>query len=176
MMITDCILIFIIIGFFAEDDGSSSIAHYSDYWFGYAVDSDNCNAGGRCYSTSGSIPIDYDDPFLTAGSKAILDANGFGPGDTLYLQRLWVDISPTLRGDGFENETKTQFYNAGFEGKFNIMDEEFTYDIGSSWGETRILSTEPIQIGARVFAALDYGINPATGEIDCKFNYVDDYR
>ena len=56
--------------FFAEDDGSSSSAHYSDYWFGYA-DSDNCNAGGTCYSTSGSIPISYDDPFLTAGSKAI---------------------------------------------------------------------------------------------------------
>ena len=162
-------------GFFAEDDGSSSSAHYSDYWFGYA-DSDNCNAGGTCYSPSGSIPIDYDDPFLTAGSTAILDANGFGPGDTLYLQRLWVDISPTLRGDGFENETKTQFYNAGFEGKFNIMDEEFTYDIGASWGDSRINSTEPIQIAARVFAALDYGINPATGEIDCKFNYVDDYR
>ena len=92
------------------------------------------------------------------------------------MQRLWVDISPTLRGDGFENETKTQFYNAGFEGKFNIMDEEFTYDIGASWGDSRINSTEPIQIAARVFAALDYGINPATGEIDCKFNYVDDYR
>ena len=42
-----------------------------------------------------SIPIDYDDPFLTAGSTAILDANGFGPGDTLYLQRLWVDITNT---------------------------------------------------------------------------------
>ena len=34
--------------YFAEDDGSSSSAHYSDYWFGYA-DSDNCNAGGNCY-------------------------------------------------------------------------------------------------------------------------------
>ena len=30
-------------------------------------------------------------------------------------------------------------------------------------------------IGARFAAALDYGINPATGEIDCKFNYEDDY-
>ena len=55
------------------------------------------------------------------------------------------------------------------------MDEEFTYDIGASC-DSRINSTEPIQIAARVFAALDYGINPATGEIDCKFNYVDDYR
>ena len=161
--------------FFAEDDGSSSSAHYSDYWFGYA-DSDNCNAGGTCYSPSGSIPIAYNDPFLTASSRAILDANGYGPGDELYMQRLWVDLSPTLRGDGFENENKVQFYTAGFEGKFDVMDETFTYDVGASWGDSRIMSTEPVQIAARVFAALDYGTNPTTGEIDCKFNYVDDYR
>ncbi len=167
-------------GFFAEDDGSSSAAHYHDYYFG-AVDRDNCNVGGNrlndgCWSLSGGIPIDYDDPFLTQNSRDILAANGYASGDTLYLQRLGVDLSPTLRGDGFENESKTQFYNAGFDGKFDIMGEEFTYDIGTSWGETRIISTEPIQIGARYAAALDYGINPATGEIDCKFNYVEGYQ
>jgi len=161
--------------FFAEDDGSSSSAHYSDYWFGYA-DSDNCNAGGTCYSTSGSIPISYDDPFLTAGSRAIMDANGFGSGDVFYLQRLWSDLAPTLRGDGFENENNNQFYNLGFEGSFYLLDEEYEYDIGTSWGQTRILSTAPFQVAARWAASLDYGINPTTGEIDCKFNYEDDYQ
>jgi hypothetical protein len=160
--------------FFAEDDGSSSSAHYSDYWFG-AVDSDNCNAGGRCWSTSTHLPITINNPYLTDASKAIFTANGLDDGTPVWLQRLWVDLSPTLRGDGFENENNTQFYNAGFEGKFEIMGESFNYDIGSSWGETRILSTEPVIIGARFAAALDYGINPATGEIDCKFNYEDDY-
>jgi hypothetical protein len=63
--------------------------------------------GGTCYSASGSIPISYNDPYLTAGSKAILDANGIGPGDTLYMQKLWIDLSPTLRGDGFNNESNT---------------------------------------------------------------------
>ena len=161
--------------FFAEDDGSSSSAHYSDYWFGYA-DSDNCNAGGTCYSTSGSIPISYDDPFLTANSRSILAANGYGPGDEFYLQRLWSDLAPTLRGDGFENENNTQFYNLGFEGDFELLGEEMSYDIGTSWGETRVLGISPMQIAARWAASLDYGINPATGEIDCKFNYVDDYQ
>jgi len=161
--------------FFAEDDGSSSSAHYSDYWFGLA-DSDNCNAGGTCYSTSGSIPISYDDPFLTANSRSILAANGYGPGDEFYLQRLWSDLAPTLRGDGFENENNTQFYNLGFEGDFELLGEEMSYDIGTSWGETRVLGISPMQIAARWAASLDYGINPATGEIDCKFNYVDDYQ
>ena len=161
--------------FFAEDDGSSSSAHYSDYWFGYA-DGDNCNAGGTCYSTSGSIPISYNDPFLTANSRAILAANGYGPGDDFYLQRLWSDLNPTLRGDGFENESNTQFYTLGFEGEFELLGEEFTYDIGTSWGETRILSTAPFVVAARWAASLDYGINPATGEIDCKFNYDPNYQ
>mgnify|MGYP006236150869 FL=1 len=95
--------------YFAEDDGSSSSAHYSDYYFG-AVDSDNCNAGGNCYSPLASIPIDFDDPFLTPNSRSILSANGFGTGDTLYMQRLWSDLAPTLRGDGFDNESNVQFY------------------------------------------------------------------
>jgi hypothetical protein len=68
------------------------------------------------------------------------------------------------------------FIRLGFEGEFDLLDTEMKYDIGSSWGETRILNTQPIQINARLHAALDYGINPATGEIDCKFNYVEDYQ
>ena len=161
--------------FYAEDDGSSSQAHYSDYWFG-PTDSDNCNAGSSCWSTSTHLAITIDNPFLTQQSRDIMNANGLGDGTPVYLQRLWVDLSPTLRGDGFENESNTQFYNLGFEGTFDLMGDSYTYDIGSSWGQTRILGTSPIVIGARFAASLDYGINPLTGEIDCKFNYVEDYR
>jgi hypothetical protein len=82
--------------FFAEDDGSSSSAHYSDYYFG-AVDSDNCNAGGTCYTPSNSINMAYNDPYLTSGTRAILDSLGYGPGDTLFVQKLWNELSPTLR-------------------------------------------------------------------------------
>lgn len=160
--------------FFAEDDGSSSSAHYSDYWFG-DVDGDNCNAGGTCWSTQVHLPIGPSNPYLTPQSVAIMTANGVTDDNPVWLQRLWVDLSPTLRGDGFENESDTQFYNLGFEGKFDLMGSSYDYDIGSSYGQTRILSTEPVIIGARFAAALDYGINPATGEIDCRFNYVDDY-
>jgi len=161
--------------FFAEDDGSSSSAHYSDYYFG-AVDTDNCNAGGTCYTLSNSLNMRYDDPYLTQGTRDILDAQGFGPGDTLYVNKLWNELSPNQRGDGFENESSTQFYNLGFEGTFELLDTEMAYDIGQSWGETRIISREPVQIGARFAAALDYGINPNTGEIDCRFNYEEDYQ
>lgn len=160
--------------FFAEDDGSSSSAHYSDYWFG-DVDGDNCNAGGTCWSTQVHLPIGPSNPYLTPQSVAIMQANGVTDDNPVWLQRLWVDLSPTLRGDGFENESDTQFYNLGFEGKLDLMGSSYDYDIGSSYGQTRILSTEPVIIGARFAAALDYGINPVTGEIDCRFNYEDDY-
>jgi hypothetical protein len=42
-----------------------------------------------------------------------------------------------------------QFYTLGFEGEFDLLDNEMKYDIGSSWGETRVLNTAPIQIAAR---------------------------
>tara|TARA_A200000113_G_scaffold56429_1_gene47626 strand:+ start:3747 stop:7010 length:3264 start_codon:yes stop_codon:yes gene_type:complete len=161
--------------YFAEDDGSSSSAHYSDYYFG-AVDSDNCNAGGNCYSPLASIPIDFDDPFLTPNSRSILSANGFGTGDTLYMQRLWSDLAPTLRGDGFDNESNVQFYTTGFEGEFGLLGLDLEYDTGFSWGETRVISNEPFVVAARWAASLDYGINPNTGQIDCRFNYDPDYQ
>ena len=44
----------------------------------------------------------YNDPYLTSGTRAILDSLGYGPGDTLFVQKLWNELSPTLRGDGFE--------------------------------------------------------------------------
>lgn len=161
--------------FYAEDDGSSSSAHYSDYWFG-RVDSDNCNAGGNCWSLSGSIPIYTTDPYLTANSVAIMEAAGFSATNPAMLQKLHVDLSPTLRGDGFNNESDTEFYSMGITGEFDSMGRDFSYEVGYSWGETMIGSQAPFVVGARFAAAMDYGINPATGEIDCRFNYDETYE
>jgi iron complex outermembrane receptor protein len=180
--------------FKAEDDGSSSSAHYSDYWFGY-VDRDNCNAGGyvapwagatyngdgtgtaaNCWTLSGSIPIYTNDPFLTPNSVAIMEGLGYSATSPGYLQKLHVDLSPTLRGDGFNNESTTQFYSMGVTGNFDSMGRDFNYEIGYSWGETRIMADEPFVVGARFAAAMDYDINPDTGEIDCRFNYDPTYR
>jgi outer membrane receptor for ferrienterochelin and colicin len=180
--------------YYAEDDGSSSSAHYSDYWFGY-VDRDNCNAGGyvtawggatyngdgtgtaaNCWTLSGSIPIYTDDPFLTANSVAIMEGLGYSSTTPAYLQKLHVDLSPSLRGDGFNNESTTQFYSTGMTGNFDVADRNFNYELGYSWGQTRVLGTAPFVVGARFAAAMDYDINPTTGEIDCRFNYDETYK
>jgi outer membrane receptor protein involved in Fe transport len=179
--------------FDAEDDGTYNSAHYSDYWFGY-VDRDNCNAGGyvapwagatyygdgsgtaaNCWTLAGSIPVYTDDPFLTPNSVAIMEGFGYSSTVPAYMQKLHMDLAPTLRGDGFDNESTTQFYSTGVSGNFDSMGRNFTYEVGYSWGETRVISQAPFVVGARFAAAMDYGINPATGEIDCRFNYDETY-
>jgi outer membrane receptor protein involved in Fe transport len=62
-------------------------------------------------------------------------------------------------------------YSVGVEGSFDLDDNTFNYAAGYSIGNTEIYSDEPGIIGARYAAALDVGINPATGEIDCRMNY-----
>ena len=180
--------------YYSEDNGSNSQAHYSDYWFGYA-DRDNCNAGGyvrawagatyngdgtgtaaNCWTLSGAIPIYTNDPFLTANSVAIMEGLGYSDTSPAYLNKLHVDLSPTLRGDGFKNESTVQFYTTGMTGNFDVMDRNFNYELGYSWGQTRILGTAPFVVGARFAAAMDYGINPETGAIDCRYNYDETYQ
>lgn len=180
--------------YYASDTGEDSGAHYSDYWFGTA-DSDNCTADGdaaawyikdtNCWSSSTSIPVFTDDPFLTAESVAILEGYGFGPkydadgelcdgepcGSPAYMQKLWKDLSPNGRGDQFENRAKTQFYSMGLTGNFDMLNNNYNYEIGYSEGETRVDQVSPAIIAARFMAALDYKINPDTGEIDCRYNF-----
>ena len=60
-------------------------------------------------------------------------------------------------------------------GVLSFANRDFDWEAGYSFGKSRVLATEVDYIDPRFFAAIDVGINPATGEIDCKFNYVDNY-
>ena len=78
------------------------------------------------------------------------------------------------KGNGgytIENNNAVSMYSVGVEGSFDLDDNTFNYAAGYSIGNTEIYSDEPGIIGARYAAALDVGINPATGEIDCRMNY-----
>ena len=59
----------------------------------------------------------------------------------------------------------------GLEGDFALNDGEFLWSAGYSYGATNIQADAPAVLGARYAAALAVGINPTTGEIDCKMNY-----
>ena len=97
--------------------------------------------------------------------------NSYGATE-VYVHKSHVDILG--KGNGgytIENNNSVSMYSVGVEGSFDLDDNTFNYAAGYSIGNTEIYSDEPGIIGARYAAALDVGINPATGEIDCRMNY-----
>jgi hypothetical protein len=59
-----------------------------------------------------------------------MEGLGYSATSPGYLQKLHVDLSPTLRGDGFNNESTTQFYSMGVTGNFDSMGRDFNYEVG----------------------------------------------
>ena len=145
--------------FFSFDYGNQSGYPYSTYAFGAGQD----------------FPpfIGIDNPFLTQNSRDIMAGYGL---DGVYVSKSHVDLLE--KGDGgytVENHNSVQFFAVGLEGDFGVGDSDFQYAAGYSIGNTFIYSDAPGVIGARYAAALDVGINPDTGAIDCKMNYDPDY-
>ena len=119
--------------FESQENGSTSTAHYTDYWFGY-VNSDYTDASGNNqFSPLGAIPITSDHPYLTAESKALLEANDV---DIFWINKLHQDLMPTGSGENIYNENTTDFVNIGVEGSFDFNDKTYSYDVGMSNGKT----------------------------------------
>ena len=52
---------------------------------------------------------------------------------------------------------------------------DFEWEAGMSRGQSTINGNQRVLNRSRFDLAIDAGINPATGEIDCKWNYDPDY-
>ena len=66
-------------------------------------------------------------------------------------------------------------YTVAFDGNFDLAGNTYEWEAGVSNGTVDLLGrSEDVNTG-RMVTALDTGINPATGEVDCKMNYVDGY-
>ena len=142
-------------GFFSFDYGNTSGYPYSTWAFG----------SGQDFPPTISI----DNPFLTQNSVDIMNSYG---ATEVYVHKSHVDL--LQKGDGgytIENNNAVSMYSVGVEGNFDLNDQTFNYAAGYSIGNTEIYSDAPGVIGARYAAALDVGINPNTGEIDCRMNY-----
>jgi outer membrane receptor protein involved in Fe transport len=110
-----------------------------------------------------SIPMSADNPYLPADAKAFLAAEG---AETFSFSKWWVDLySPN------NNKTDTDMFRFSLEGSFGDFDWEF----GMSRGQSTILENQKNLNIARFALAIDAGINPATNEIDCKYNYEAGY-
>jgi len=141
--------------FFSFDYGNSSGYPYSTYLFAPGQDT--------------PVWIGNDNPYLTANSQQVMADYG-APG--VWVSKSHVDLLE--KGDGgytIENDNQVSFFQVGIEGDFSVGDSSYFYAAGYSIGNTTIYSDAPGVIGARYAAALDVGINPNTGAIDCKMNY-----
>ena len=142
-------------GFFSFDYGNTSGYPYSTWAFG----------SGQDFPPT----IVIDNPFLTQNSVDIMNSYG---ATEVYVHKSHIDL--LQKGDGgytIENNNAVSMYSVGVEGNFDLNDQTFNYAAGYSIGNTEIYSDAPGVIGARYAAALDVGINPNTGEIDCRMNY-----
>ena len=66
-------------------------------------------------------------------------------------------------------------YTVAFDGTFEMANKEFQWEAGFSNGTVDLKGENQDINRGRMVTALDVGINPTTGEVDCKMNYVDDY-
>ena len=142
-------------GFFSFDYGNTSGYPYSTWAFG----------SGQDFPPT----IGIDNPFLTQNSVDIMNSYG---ATEVYVHKSHIDL--LQKGDGgytVENNNSVSMYSGGVEGNFDLNDQTFNYAAGYSIGNTEIYSDAPGVIGARYAAALDVGINPNTGEVDCRMNY-----
>ncbi len=116
------------------------------------------------------LPLDY--PYFSQQARDLLAGLTVGgePITGVYLQ--WAPLSWVPRPT---NDSATTSFNFSFEGSLPLLGSEFDWEAGYSFGKSRVLATEVDYLDGRFFAAIDVGINPDTGLIDCKFNYEPGY-
>jgi outer membrane receptor for ferrienterochelin and colicin len=119
---------------------------------------------------SGSMMFDTTNPFLTDQARTFLEGELGGEG-SFYLHKGWVNLGQRE----IINESSVNSLKFALNGSFELGDGYYDWEVAYQKGTSQILSMSDSVSDARFFAALDVGVNPETGEIDCKFNYVDDY-
>ena len=161
---------------FSNYDLNDNVTLYFDTFHNGFFSFDYGNESDHPYSTAAlSLPQSFtpefasDHPYLTQNSVDYLASWGL---PSFHVQKSHVDV--LQKGDGgytIENNNSVSMFSVGLEGNFDLNEKTYNFALGYSIGNTEIYSDRPAVIGARWAAALDVGINPNTGEIDCRMNY-----
>lgn len=144
----------------------------------FANSSDAANPGYQAtlYSsgvfggTGAALRFSTDNPFLTDGSRNELENLLDGPGD-FYMHRGWLNLGQRE----VVNESNVRSIRFGFDGEFDIANRYFDWEVSYQRGVSSVFSQSTAINDWRWLTAMDVGINPETGQVDCKFNYVDGY-
>ncbi|MBY6190466.1 TonB-dependent receptor [Microbulbifer agarilyticus] len=122
--------------------------------------------GGLGYA----LEFDTSNPFLTDASRQQLEDLLGGPG-TFYMQKGWTNLGARE----ITNESETTSFRFGLDGDFTFLGQDWSWDVAAQKGWSTITSSTIGLDDAKFVAALDAGINPNTGEIDCRYNYEAGY-
>lgn len=94
----------------------------------------------------------------------------------LLVKKTLRDLYTNPRGPLEKGNQDLLSYTVALDGNFDINGRTYEWEAGIINGTVDLLGrSEDVNVG-RLVTALDTGINPATGEVDCKMNYVDDYN
>lgn len=135
---------------------------------GYQLNYSSGVFGGTAFA----MEFDTTHPFLTPEASAAIEAANGGTGPaTFYLQKAWLDFGAYP----VRNENNVESYHFGFDGGFNAMNRDWNWELNYQQGRSTIFASTRTVNDQRWFAAMDVGINPTTGVIDCRFNYEAGY-
>ena len=88
-----------------------------------------------------------------------------------YIHKAWLDLGAR----DVTNENNVESYHFGFDGNFEVLGREWGWEANYQLGRSTIFSNRLEPSTHRWFAAIDVGINPDTGQLDCRFNYEAGY-
>ena len=111
-----------------------------------------------------ALRMSADNPFLPADASAFLASEG---ASSFYLGKWWTDLY-----DPATNNNDTDMFRFSLEGTIG----DFNWEAGISTGSSTVNHSQNNLNHMRLFLALDAGINPDTGNIDCKWNYDPNYE
>lgn len=121
--------------------------------------------------TASALLFNTDNPFLTDDARQTIEGLAGGP-TSFYMHKGWLNLGQRE----IINESSVNSFNLTFNGSFDAMDRFFDWSVGYQKGISTVYSQDRALDDAKWLAAMDVGINPETGEIDCRYNYVDDYE
>lgn len=126
-------------------------------------------SSGAFGSTSQALLFSTSHPFLPAASRAKIEQLLGGRPGNFYMHRGWKD---GFGAREVTNDSSVEFYRLGVEGNNEIAGRDWSWSVSGQKGWSEITSESKDLNYARWFAAMDVGVNPTTGKIDCRYNFV----
>lgn len=147
-------------------------------FLGFANSSEAANPGyqaaqynsGVFGGIGAALKFNTSSPFLTDASRAQLEGLLGGPGD-FYYHRGWTNLGQRE----VVNESNVYSLRFAFDGELELGSNLWNWEVAYQRGWSSVYSQSSALNDFRFLAAMDAGINPETGAIDCKYNYVEGY-